>query len=86
MILVVLLYLIPVLLQHASAIGIDAERLAAARLAAARASSLTEALDAASRAITADAAVELAPGLAALVRRGEACVVWQDMLLCIGSM
>eukprot|EP00878_Enallax_costatus_P009355 GHUV01009777.1.p1 GENE.GHUV01009777.1~~GHUV01009777.1.p1 ORF type:complete len:703 (+),score=264.85 GHUV01009777.1:111-2219(+) len=56
--------------QHASAIGIDAERLAAARLAAARASSLTEALDAASRALTADAFGELAPGLAALIRRG----------------
>lgn len=59
-------------LQHASAIGIDAERLAAARLAAARSSSLTEALDAASRALTGDGAAELAPGLTALIRRGEA--------------
>lgn len=63
-------------LQHAAAVGIDAERLTAARLAAARASTLTEALDAAARAVTpAAAAAEMAPGLAALIRRGE---LWES--------
>lgn len=62
-------------LQHAAAVGIDAERLTAARLAAARASTLTEALDAAARAVTPAAAAEMAPGLAALIRRGE---LWES--------
>ncbi|WIA23756.1 hypothetical protein OEZ85_000433 [Tetradesmus obliquus] len=56
--------------QHAESIGLDADQLAAARLAAARSSSITEALDAASRALTGPAAVEMAPALADLVRRG----------------
>ncbi|KAF6252864.1 armadillo-type protein [Scenedesmus sp. NREL 46B-D3] len=56
--------------QHAESVGLDSDQLAAARLAAARSSSITEALDAASRALTGPAALEMAPALADLVRRG----------------
>lgn len=56
--------------QHAEAAGIDADQLAAARLAASRSSSISEALEAAGRALSGAAAVQLGPALAELIRRG----------------